>query len=211
KRVADDSLSISNNNILCLVTDAKGFVWAGTSGGVNKYQEKKDGSEHISLNGKKDGHIFSTCEDWKGQLSIGGAIGLVRRKDLQPSPVPFYSNTTVQAVFEDRRGKLWVGSEKGASFMEGKNTTRLDDLLTGVSAPRNVTAITEDAFQHIWIGTQNNGVYCFDPVSRSLEHYRAGPTGKASLINNNIRRIFQHKNKLLWIGTQEGISIVDPA
>ncbi|GAB3419960.1 hybrid sensor histidine kinase/response regulator transcription factor [Niabella aquatica] len=216
KRSSENPSLISNNNILSLFTDSKGWVWAGTSGGLNRYNEKKDIFEQVLLNGKNM-HVFCICEDVKGQIWAGGSGGLVRIDGGKTMPVNDYQNHNVKAIFKDSQGKIWIGSDKGVSVIETRNhKTVLTGLHTLLAKPlppglQNVTSIAEDAHHTIWIGTQNNGAYRFNPHSGSLTNSQGNSASNPGLINNNIRRIFLDKNKNLWIGTQEGISIINPS
>ncbi|MGC4233985.1 MAG: two-component regulator propeller domain-containing protein [Niabella sp.] len=216
RRSSGDSSLISNNNILSLLTDSKGNVWAGTSTGLNRYNEKKDLFENTSQNSKIKGSIFSIYEDAEGKKWVGGSMGLIRMDNEKVTPVSYYQDHNVKAIFEDSQGKIWIGSDKGVSILENRNNktalTKLSSLLAHTLPPelKNITSIAEDASHKIWIGTQNNGAYCFDPRSGSLTGYLSNRTNSPGLINNNIRRIFLDKNKNLWIGTQEGISIINP-
>lgn len=213
KKSAANAASISSNNILSLDTDSEGRIWVGTSAGLNRYNEKKDQFEDIPLAGKTNGNIFSICEDAKKKIWVGGAIGLIQIDKGKTTIIDYYQNHIVKAIFEDSRGKIWIGSDKGVSIIDQQN----DNVVTvplSASVPaaelQNITTIAEDGDHNIWIGTQNNGAYCFDPQLGSFKGYSSNSAGSQGLINNNIRCIFLDKDKRLWIGTQEGISILNP-
>ncbi|MFT4093360.1 MAG: two-component regulator propeller domain-containing protein [Niabella sp.] len=214
RRTAADTSQISHNNILSLFTDAKGRVWAGTSNGLNRYNEKTDAFEYEGLNSSKGRQVWAIYEDSKGRLWVGGSDGLTLMSNQKN--IHFNIQSTVRSVFEDRLGKIWIGADKGVTILESRNhktvLTTLSALLVHALPPRlqNITSIAEDANHKIWIGTQNNGAYCFDPHFKSLTRYQSNKANSPGLINNNIRRIFLDKSKNLWIGTQEGISIINP-
>lgn len=209
RRTAEDTSLISHNNILSLFTDTKGRVWAGTSNGLNRYNEKTDAFEYAG--GRQ---VWAIYEDSKGRLWMGGSDGLTLMNHQKN--IHFKIQSTVRSVFEDSQGRIWIGSDKGVSILEDRNNktvlTTLSTLLVHAlpAELRNITSIAADANHKIWIGTQNNGAYCFDPHSGSLTHYQSNKANSQGLINNNIRRIFLDKNQNLWIGTQEGISIINP-
>ncbi len=73
-----------------------------------------------------------------------------------------------------------------------------DDGLSG----SDVTAIVQDNYGFIWIGT-NNGLNRYDGYS--FKQYKKIPGDSASLYTNTITRLFIHDDDL-WIGTVVGIS-----
>lgn len=192
RRTAEDTSLISHNNILSLFTDTKGRVWAGTSNGLNRYNEKTDAFEYAG--GRQ---VWAIYEDSKGRLWMGGSDGLTLMNHQKN--IHFKIQSTVRSVFEDSQGRIWIGSDKGVSILEDRNNktvlTTLSTLLVHAlpAELRNITSIAADANHKIWIGTQNNGAYCFDPHSGSLIHYQSNKANSQGLINNNIRRIFLDK------------------
>src|SRR5687768_15023470 len=70
---------LAQSNVLCILQDSRGFMWFGTSGGLNKY----DGYNFtLYKNDSKDPHsissnyITSIAEDANGDLWIGTWNGL---------------------------------------------------------------------------------------------------------------------------------------
>ncbi|WP_394803637.1 ligand-binding sensor domain-containing protein [Niabella hibiscisoli] len=72
-----------------------------------------------------------------------------------------------------------------------------------------VTAITQDENQDLWVGTLNNGIYQFNTVSKTASIFQSSGKKVPGLVNNNVRCL-TWRNGQLWIGTQEGISILNP-
>ncbi len=70
-----------------------------------------------------------------------------------------------------------------------------------------VKAILQDSYGYMWIGTRNKlnrydgsefkVLDCYDPV--------------ANRRNNNIAALCEDVNRLLWIGTDDGVFVYDPA
>jgi ligand-binding sensor domain-containing protein len=60
----------------------------------------------------------------------------------------------------------------------------------------------------MWIGT-NGGLFQYDPATKSLKQY-VHSAEPSSLINNNITAIAEDKKGNLWIGTAEGICMLQP-
>ena len=72
---------LSQNSVLCILQDQRGFLWFGTEDGLNKYDGysftvyKIDIYDTTSIS---ENHILSLCKDHNGILWIGTEGGLNR-------------------------------------------------------------------------------------------------------------------------------------
>ncbi|MEW6156673.1 MAG: two-component regulator propeller domain-containing protein [Verrucomicrobiota bacterium] len=102
---------------------------------------------------------------------------------------------TVQTIYEDRAGMVWVGTESGLSRFEGRKFvgfSNTDGLLPG-----SVHAITQDSSGEVWIGT-SNGLSRFG--NGRFHSYQR----KDGLPADQIRTLLADRNGALWIGTFGG-------
>jgi signal transduction histidine kinase/ligand-binding sensor domain-containing protein/CheY-like chemotaxis protein/AraC-like DNA-binding protein len=215
---ANDTGTLFSNHIIFLFTDSKGIVWVGTSAGLNKYNVVQDRFERITFS-NQIASVFCIYEDSKEQIWVGSANGLYM---IPPNGSPFVSflnkpaGNSVRAILEDKNNGIWVGSDKGLTYIEKTNNSyRFSHFspLSGIPGSQNanaVTALAQDKNRQLWVGTLNNGIYQFDVVSTTAYPYQSGGKNSSGLVNNNIRCLTWN-NGLLWIGTQEGISILNPA
>lgn len=113
------------------------------------------------------------------------------------------SSSTVEVIFQDSRGFVWVGTRDGLNRYDGnevlvfKNDTKDPHSISD----NYVTTIIEDHNHNLWIGT-TNGLNCFDPkqfVFKRYKHHQAG-----SLSHNYITSIAERENGKLWIATLGG-------
>lgn len=218
-----DTNTLYNDNVLALFCDSRKTIWAGTSTGLNRYNQEKDIFERVPL---QTAPLNITCiyEDKKGTLWIGTANGLYAFANRQPELASHFkagsinaiAGNNVRAVFEDHNGHLWIGSNNGLTRMvPQKNGYSFENFTHEPGNPRSlsavhVTAITEDAKQQLWVGTQTSGINLFDASTKSFTRFTKTGNNSAGLINNNIRTMTSTRNGMLWIGTQEGLSILDP-
>ncbi len=118
---------LSSNYVTCITQDSLGFMWFGTSHGLNRY----DGNEFkVYHHDPKDPQsitwsaVSSILEDSKGTLWIGtGARGLNRLDREQDKFISYRydkDDTTslsnedyLMALYEDKQGQLWVGTMYG--------------------------------------------------------------------------------------------------
>ncbi len=113
-----------------------------------------------------------------------------------PQPRPAGSPTVpdIYALFEDRSGQLWVGTQAGLAVGDGtawKFYTVADGL------PENtVRAIAEDQAGVIWIGTESQGLaFLQDGKFTAVPAAENGPPG------NDISTLLVDRAGVLWVGT----------
>ncbi|MBV4358200.1 ligand-binding sensor domain-containing protein [Pinibacter aurantiacus] len=260
---------LSSGSVLSVVQDHKGFIWAGTMDGLNRYDGKKI---RVFKSFYRDNFIGASikitqlCADEYDNLWIGTNNGLYVYNIPQDSFRVYYHSTTdknslchneIKALYIDRRKNLWVGTRSGiniitskgnsafkckAIHLDTKDSSLLDvnELLESASGqmlagtanglisisqsssssiwqitkhilPGNlVSAIAEDQYQNIWVGTNTNGLFRISHNDRTIGHFVQSKNIGAGPISNAIRKIILDRKGKLWIGTLRGLNIVDP-
>lgn len=98
------------------------------------------------------------------------------------------------ALFEDRSGQLWDGTQNGLARWDGQNWkiyTTHDGLSENI-----VRAIAEDAAGNFWIGLESGGLNFFK--DGKFVSYRAKENG---LPGNDISALYADPDGVLWVGT----------
>ncbi|MGH7954269.1 MAG: two-component regulator propeller domain-containing protein, partial [Limisphaerales bacterium] len=111
-----------------------------------------------------------------------------------PAPGAEVLGPAIFALFEDRAGKLWAGTQNGLANFDGQNW-KLFTTRGGLSGDL-VRAIAEDADGNFWIGTENSGLNFFK--AGKFTSFQATTNG---LPGNDISCLFVDKENILWIGT----------
>lgn len=106
------------------------------------------------------------------------------------------SQSQVRAIFQDKRGFIWLGTHRGVSRFDGKNFT--DFQPENGLAGRFVTAITGDKQGNIWFGTES-GLSRFDGV-----HFQ-NFTKENGLTSYSITSLLYDDKGILWMGTKNGM------
>ncbi len=190
---AGDPSSLGDEVVRCLLEDRSGTIWIGTrNAGLDRFDAATGGFVHHRHDpGDPDtlasDRIHALLEGPDGELWIGTGGGLAVRspgiavRPGVPSTFRRYVNVpgdpsslrgdVVLALFTDRAGTLWVGTQGGGlnRFDRGSRTFTAYTEAGGL-ANDVVYAIAEDQLGRLWLGT-NRGLSRFDPGSDSWASY----------------------------------------
>lgn len=219
-----DSASLPANEILSLHVDKAGRLWVGTSGGsLAQYDRQKDAFIRYPTGADKNSIgnnvIRSVWSDHAGKLWIAHYSGVnvldpVTNK-ITSIDLPFGSSGSAArsslCLFEDSRNLMWIGTTNGLfSFDPATKTTREflhSDVEPGSISGNYINVVTEDKAGNIWVGT-DNGLNLLKGSQNGFIHYKQTSGGLVSLSSNFINSIAVDGPKL-WIGTGEGLDILD--
>ena len=215
---------LSQNSVLAMLQDRKGYLWFGTQDGLNRYdgygftvfKHDPDNADSLSNNG-----VISLLEDKEGILWVGTWGGGLDRFDPSSGRFTRYQHDPkdeaslgadiVAALYEDSVGRLWVGTIGGGldrldratgKFSHARNDPANPDSLSSDA----VSAILEDPSGALWVGTggfsiPGAGLNRFDPQTGKAVRYRSSPNDPATLSNDNIAAIQRGADGTLWIAT----------
>lgn len=134
-------------------------------------------------------------------LLLWGQNTEVKRIDLRQR----LSNNFIKGITQDPKGFLWFATEEGLSKLEGaKFRTFLKDedhpeKSINANELNCVYADEDDPF--IWIGTQRDGLCCYNYLTDMFTAYRNKPEETNSLITNDVTSIIPADDGNLWIST----------
>jgi ligand-binding sensor domain-containing protein/DNA-binding response OmpR family regulator/nitrogen-specific signal transduction histidine kinase len=208
-----NSLS-SNDYIKNLVSNGNKKMWV-VADGLDLYNSEDNTFEAIIPQSE---NILRVLQDHKGNLWIGSLTQLQFRAANSKKIVKLKiskNNLQVLSLFEDNERHIWAGTSAGLYEMYFLNKKLIvkrhfrsqfkNDENVGV-----ISTIVQDQNLNFWIGTNKSGIYSFEKNSVKLIHFVKNNADKNSLVNNNVRKIMCHKNGSLWIGTQDGLSVLNP-
>ncbi|MBU2650101.1 MAG: histidine kinase [Bacteroidetes bacterium] len=222
-----DPASLSNNNVTCLFQDSHDQLWVGTRDKLNLFDPLTGtfttyGHTNKSTSLSND-DIYSIYEDRSGNIWVGTFKGvnmynrnsskfnLYARSSDEPNTL---SNNIIYSIYKDDDGKIWIATAQGINILD--RTTGKYELLHHEFdnvydlAREKTRIIVKDHKGNFWIGSENHGLFHYNPEKRIFYHYHNIPEQNNSLISDGILYLMESSDHKIWIGTNNGLSILDP-
>lgn len=216
---------LTTNNVWSITEDLWGNIWVGLLGGGAMRIDAKSGVQRVfneTNSNLKTNWTNSINTASNGWILLGNAeyCSVIHPKTYQiiNIPVPHdettytISSATIQAIW-DKRGLIWQAASSGLSIYDRKTgKTRLLDMKSGFFGS-NVTSITEDAQQTIWV-TTDHGISNVVPQKgedgewhftvRSFNEHDGLQPGPF-----NQRAICYTSTGMILVGGQDGLDIIN--
>ena len=206
----DIASALPSNFVLCFGEDEQGRIWVGTwDNGLARIEA--NGIRRFNMgNGTHSQRMRCIARDREGNMLIGTHdAGLeVYKGDRFRSftEEDHLVDKQVWALLGTRNGQLWFGTNGGITILvpepNGAGTVRHLTMQGGQLTSNHVRALVEDARGHVWIGTEDGGLFDFDPntfrPSNSMEV--AG-----SIAENKVTALAVGEKGELWVGTINGL------
>lgn len=172
-----DNTSISQNMVteLCMTND--GILVAGTLMGLNFYDPSSDNFEHISHHNNENtlnnDFINSMLPDGNN-LWIGTEAGGINKMTIRKLAIQNYTNdpnnnnsispNPVNAIYEDLKRDLWVGTVEGGLNLKRKGEDHFIHYTSGngLLSHNSVSALEQDKNGYLWVGTWGGGITVLD-------------------------------------------------
>lgn len=133
----------------------------------------------------------------------------------------------VWSIYEDPTGKIWVGTEQGGFYSfdppdsdsdkAGTFINFRNDPQEGTHVRRGlnwradtpfivntVLKIVADPEGFLWLGTSQEGLILFDPVSGHMDTIQHDPQDPYSLSGNHVPALYVDRQGILWVGIYGG-------
>ncbi|MGC3945209.1 MAG: two-component regulator propeller domain-containing protein [Chryseolinea sp.] len=225
-----DNNSLVNN----IVRDPSGNVWVVNNWhGMLKFPNGSDAYEEIAIAGllRFPGRgwnltITSLVVDKSGIFWFGSLENGVLKHDQvnksfsvfvheENNPASISANSIFgMAASATKPGVIYVGI-RGTGLNVYDPSTRVfqkiplkfvNDRFGG-----SVRGLTEGSDGSVWLGTFGDGLIRLDKDYREIVRYGYDPKSPSSISGNVIRVIREDKDHRLWVGTNSGLCILDPA
>ena len=218
-------MGLSHGDVYCFCQDHEGYIWIGTTDGLNKY----DGIEFTvykynqkDANSLSSSYISSIYEDKQNNLWIGCLNGLCKyNRDCNNfERIKYFDNKGtkfdyhVTTILEDNYKNLWIGSYNGVFLFDrvNKKFNTCLDAVCNLQVLIYCSDICQDNNGIIWIALNdaiNGGIIKFNPATKSVTKYNnQHPVFR--LKENTITSIIADDENRIWVGyANKGIDIID--
>jgi len=190
---------LSNNSVSSILQDRQGNLWVGTTDGLNEFANGKIITFNHK-NGLSDNLVQAIAEDAEGRLVVAarsGLDGFVNGKPMGAYSGLIPQNKVVKALFRDRGGNLWIGTEQhGLDSLKAGKLTHFGAQQGLPDTP--VHTIYQDERGTIWVGTEGGG------ICRLLGGRFDCYSSKNGLSGDYVESIIQDHEGSLWVGTETG-------
>ncbi|MGZ3776309.1 MAG: two-component regulator propeller domain-containing protein [Mucilaginibacter sp.] len=219
----DDPTSLSSNHIRQLLIDRSGELWAGINGmGLDKVNTL---TTAFSIQVHKNNQPDSYPGGYPGQfinmdnknILFASKQGVYRWTPGTSKFTQIYKagkqDIIAGAVGLDNKGLVYFGTRTGLNIYDPA-TKKLQHYSSSATdstsiSSNEITYIRQDRLGAIWIGTQNNGVCSFDPLTHKFKRYPfilndASLDAHGKLDDNGAVSILEDRSGALWFGTNLG-------
>ena len=172
------------------------YLWIGTNKGLVQF----DGSDFKSLKHSALGQgvtCLLTASD--GSIYIGTpGRGLLRLRDGHAEPYTEQAglDRVVRAIYQQRNGTIWVGTDTGLFRLQGDHFIRIH-LSDGPAANSVSSALAEDGTGAMWSG----GTHLFRIRGGVVEEIRLPQENGAT----RVRSLIRDPDGSVWVGTAAGL------
>jgi signal transduction histidine kinase/CheY-like chemotaxis protein/ligand-binding sensor domain-containing protein len=214
---------LSNSTVNCILQDSRGFMWFGTSHGLNRYDGNhmvvysSDPKNNKTLSGD---YVNCLYEDAYHNLWVGTSGGLCRFDPVAGTFTRYphdaknpqsIAHDDIHTITGHDKDNLWVGAWGGGLNLLNIKTGKAKHFVHDKNNPNSlrsdtVYSIYTDSRKNLWIGTR-----------WGINIIEAGKTGmklfslKGLNTEFNIINIAEDREKNIWVGIgPAGVAKIDP-
>lgn len=189
--------------------DSSGRIWILRGGYIYYILPGSRQAERFTHQINEDiGHVShpQIFEDSDGNLwFFSGVNGLYRYNLLEGNGKFYLSDQRINVVFEDSKGRIWIGTNRGLFGLDSTNETYQKYTEAQGLSFRTINTINEDNYGRLWIGT-SDGLSCFNPELEQFENYNQ----EDGLFGDKINKLVKdEQGRILAVGAG-GLSFFDP-
>lgn len=206
-----------SNRINNLYKDHGGRIWACTDQGICYFDELTNSFSRLDFGESGKLHLIKNVSDIlqfseeEYLITINRRVYRFNIQEQELRKVEIGNEThLVNFLGYMENDRVYVGTRDGKVFVNQTGNTNFS--LFYQSASSLVTTISY-IDNNIWIGYGDalTGVEVVDSFGKLVSNYGEEYSGDKHIASNRVREIVKRKNGEIWIGTAEGISVIDSA
>ncbi|MDD3080566.1 MAG: two-component regulator propeller domain-containing protein [Paludibacter sp.] len=221
---------LSNNNIVNIIEDRKGFIWISTKSGLNRFDGNHfkvfkhspfipntiatDVLNPIFISKNADEIWIATERNGMNSYNFSTHQFNYYGHNYNSENPSSIAADGITDIKDDENGNLWIATyQKGFDFFN-KNTkefihfnqSNIKNLVTDYN-----WTILDDRQGHLYIGHVLNGLSIVDIKKRTAVNFSHDPSNPESIPDNSVYCIFIDSKKNVWLGTGNGLALFNPS
>lgn len=196
---------LSNTSVTCLYRDSRGYLWAGTASGLNRYDSYTFQQYYQDTDSLPDNYIRNICEDWDGNIWITTSKDIALYNYQTGKFIPHCQSLLKRLNIEtDTLPKIGIDSDRNFLWAYDKHKIYL------YNHQQNSTHIYPQTWKHLQnlclqgdhIYTMyNNGMLYSIDINSSLTQEIAIPPQYQKQLKDQYPSIYADRKGGLWIYT----------
>ncbi len=220
---------LSNNHVVSIAQDKKGFLWFATEEGLNRfdgiqfipYYKKEKGNILQSITGNELNCLLDDPTDsilWIGTQRAGlnaynyanNTFTIYKHDDQNPESLVTDDITKIAPATD---GNLWICTYwNGIDYFDkhtGKFTHYNTQTVPGLTS-NQIWTVVENGDGLLYIGHVNHGFSILSTRDKQVKNFTHNPQNSRSLPDNEVTCIYKDPNANIWIGTGKGLALFNP-
>lgn len=215
-RVAGSAPISLRNVMFSLKEDHLGGLWIACREGLTRFDPVSRIFKLYKPFDPAKPNVYAVEEDKQGQIWLGTQSGLYRfdYRSALASPVPLPDtelNPAVASLLFDTKGTLWITTESGRLYRleAGKQPVRYALSQSGqqeVKRQPRARSLLMTRTGDLWAAPAGlNKLIRLNPKTGHWAQFGANVAQQGSLTSNTIFSLFQDREGLLWVGSNNGL------
>lgn len=198
---------LSDNSVLCGLQDSYGFMWLGTSNGLNCFdgQHNTVYRNMVSTDVSYENNLITSLWEQDGDIWFGGSFGLYVYDRQTNTFSRFRARTkygvvissTVQCMGSTPNGLIWICTlGQGIFFYDIQSGTLRQDSRHNAF----ITDLVVGADDHVYLTTLDGHLLSYD-IDGRFEHQYAVP----GYVSDKSRMCIERLGARLFVGCEQGL------
>ena len=215
--------SLGDKEVFCFYEDTSGKIWVGLRLGFDLYDPQTKTFQHFTHfpNGQQIPTVTSIYQDSFGDFWLGMYEGIARY-NIEKGKLDYFttanprdlSSTPIRDVWymqEDTKGNLYISCYMKSIFQFKREEERFELFTWEGKGIENIdpTNFYIDGQNNFWIGSARDGLLKVNREKNIFKRFKHDPQHASSISNNHILIIYEDERNNLWVGTKEGIHLMD--
>jgi serine phosphatase RsbU (regulator of sigma subunit)/ligand-binding sensor domain-containing protein len=212
----------SSNTIISIVQDSKNRIWLTTFDGIFKFDRAskkfertfiKNGNNKTPTSGvtvvlieTSSGEIYSDYF-YQGIIKYNESTNLFELVYISSEEPNIFKATNIFSLYEDKTGKIWIGSQNGLYNYDPHN--KIFNEINLFKKEKNpgiytnaVFGIRQESDGFLWIGSAGNGIFRYNMNTAEVVKLNQSELPNSVHISDSFWKFYKDEFGILWIATQ---------